>query len=799
MLKIIKGSTLVPTPIVDLKLDSEPHQGSTDPVTSEGVKNAIDGAVGDASEALQEQIDEIAEKAGSGYIPKGEATVATLNALSGQENGDLYTMTDSGTLTDGSLAVVAGDTVAWDATNSVWYKAMDYAPRQYGTNEVHNIPTTITAFRTGDVIPVDGPSGTAKMSKDDLLLVTAENADVRLDKSVYEMLDDVVWHIGALTNAGIDNTKTNRICEDAYLEARIGDSISVADGYKFNIAKYDSDHVLVELVSMRTDPYVFDEDCIFRVGFGRTDNADFNDTTEISNLSLNVVKTDKIAELRDDVDGLDSRLTANELATADIYRKTFSQVKPSFVIGALVYTGAYDNTITNRVRFAKRVFVRKGSTISVDDASHKFNLATYTEDSAASMIQYYSMVTGDNPITIPQDCYISSCIGRTDNADIDIDEASHYKLNLIGVGAIEYVNDRISEKYKRPYLDGVSFDKINQGDAIFGDSDSAFGSLDDTSTSANIMSFIDNAIATKNAEDYAVNPNYPYAKKQSIGYDSSGTYPVNKYTLKSPDVIMINGVSDLVKKKPKIIVVAGQHGDEKGSQIACAHLIDLLTNKYADNFVLNWIHWNAELIIVPCANPWGTTTNNYRNYNGVNLNRNWGYNFVKDETPGNGNTGPYAFSEVETRLLRGLFQTNSDACHILDYHTNNATKTEPLPRLTNWFSLPTEDELLNVDMIECVDSHCYKLTSQFNKEYSFRFAPSKRMFYIDQNASNNLLKGYALGVMGIPSLTMECAAKEEGDSGLYIPRMNKMNTEILANWIYNVCLVYSKYAPLVNG
>jgi len=36
--------------------------------------------------------------------------------------------------------------------------------------------TSITAFRTGDVIPVDGPSGTAKMSKDDLLAVTAENA-----------------------------------------------------------------------------------------------------------------------------------------------------------------------------------------------------------------------------------------------------------------------------------------------------------------------------------------------------------------------------------------------------------------------------------------------------------------------------------------------------------------------------------------------------------------------------------------------------------------------------------------------
>ena len=35
---------------------------------------------------------------------------------------------------------------------------------------------SITSFRTGDVIPVDGPSGTAKMSKDDLLKETAQNA-----------------------------------------------------------------------------------------------------------------------------------------------------------------------------------------------------------------------------------------------------------------------------------------------------------------------------------------------------------------------------------------------------------------------------------------------------------------------------------------------------------------------------------------------------------------------------------------------------------------------------------------------
>lgn len=161
-------------------------------LASSGAVATVEEKVSDASEALQQQIDDIAEKAGSGYIPKGEASVATLNGLSGQENGELYTMTDAGTLTDGSLAVVAGDTVAWDATNEVWYKAMDYAPRQYGTNEVHNLPTTITAFRTGDYIAVDG-TNTAKMSKDSLLALTAQNARIGMatEARVDELFENV--------------------------------------------------------------------------------------------------------------------------------------------------------------------------------------------------------------------------------------------------------------------------------------------------------------------------------------------------------------------------------------------------------------------------------------------------------------------------------------------------------------------------------------------------------------------------------------------------------------------------------
>ena len=49
--------------------------------------------------------------------------------------------------------------------------------------------TSITAFRSGDVIPVDGPSGNAKMGKDDLLKVTAENAVGRRQTSTISFGD----------------------------------------------------------------------------------------------------------------------------------------------------------------------------------------------------------------------------------------------------------------------------------------------------------------------------------------------------------------------------------------------------------------------------------------------------------------------------------------------------------------------------------------------------------------------------------------------------------------------------------
>ena len=67
-----------------------------------------------------------------------------------------------------------GDGFYGDGPTSFFMKYQDVANNVLGY--IKSLATPITAFRSGDVIPVDGPSGTAKMGKDDLLKETAENA-----------------------------------------------------------------------------------------------------------------------------------------------------------------------------------------------------------------------------------------------------------------------------------------------------------------------------------------------------------------------------------------------------------------------------------------------------------------------------------------------------------------------------------------------------------------------------------------------------------------------------------------------
>lgn len=87
-----------------LTFDSAPTAGSTNPVTSAGIKTAIDNAISNA------------------YIYKGSKTVAEVNSLdtSTLKAGWIFNVSDGGIITLGNIEVLAGDNIAW--TGNAWDK-----------------------------------------------------------------------------------------------------------------------------------------------------------------------------------------------------------------------------------------------------------------------------------------------------------------------------------------------------------------------------------------------------------------------------------------------------------------------------------------------------------------------------------------------------------------------------------------------------------------------------------------------------------------------------------------------------
>lgn len=100
-----------------------------------------------------------------------------------------------------------------------------------------------------------------------------------------------------------------------------------------------------------------------------------------------------------------------------------------------------------------------------------------------------------------------------------------------------------------------------------------------------------------------------------------------------------------LSNQPTMFIQGTIHG---GHEWRCAHWVARFRNVISESPYLHNIRNRFSFFILPCLNPFGYVNNSYNNANGVNLNRNWDYNFDV-----NGD-GPYPFSEPETAIVRDL-------------------------------------------------------------------------------------------------------------------------------------------------
>ena len=163
--------------------------------------------------------------------------------------------------------------------------------------------------------------------------------------------------------------------------------------------------------------------------------------------------------------------------------------------------------------------------------------------------------------------------------------------------------------------------------------------------------------------DTLISQHPSYLKKEVLGKDQSNTYDIWKISFKPK------------APKVKMLLVANVHGhdsDTRDASIALYYFIHDICKNWRDNEQLYWLHEHAELIFIPCGNPWGYDNGNRHNSRNVNINRNFSIGRPSSPTV---EYGTSAFSEVETQYIRDMILSNKDANGFIDLHCYGASSS----------------------------------------------------------------------------------------------------------------------------
>jgi hypothetical protein len=157
-----------------------------------------------------------------------------------------------------------------------------------------------------------------------------------------------------------------------------------------------------------------------------------------------------------------------------------------------------------------------------------------------------------------------------------------------------------------------------------------------------------------------------YVTKRSIGKSQD---TVNGVPLAAGDVYDIWCYEFTPKNYEKTIFITTlTHGNEYTGFYWWTQFADLLVNHWHKHPALKALRKTVRIVSVPIVNPWGHKNQKRFNASGVDISRNFNYNWgnVFDEYP----QGSAAFSEAEARAIRDLMAEIAPECSAaLDFHT----------------------------------------------------------------------------------------------------------------------------------
>nr|DAG51727.1 MAG TPA: peptidase [Bacteriophage sp.] len=548
----------------------------------------------------------------------------------------------------------------------------------------------------------------------------------------------LIFENGYILNDGSDGAETKlRIRSKKYVPFFNKALVTDKKIFNFTLYKYDANGVFVESYkNLKETLSGTDINFLYRISVVRDDNGAI---TPADNPIMLLYKKNEIVE--------------NEKLEKSLIKKIESKIDDNDVEMKAYINGAFVESQSRLITkfyylFDNDLFVRNNG---------KYTYSVYYYDVNFNYLDNLVWSSKDRSIDSEKPSgalYIKFGVKTSDDSVIDED----YKTVLD--------NFRIVNRFNRPFisLSGVptTYYEGNQSEYNF-----------DTN---------------KNASEYLEEFKKLIAKDTNatvttLGNDSSGA-EMFAYTIK-PASILYEKLSKNPHTRPKILIVSGQHGFEKGSVYGLYYFAKDLIENYTENEALAYIRGNVELSIIPIANRYGFDNNLYQNANDVNLNRNYEDGFVAGDKKGN-----TALDQPETKLIDDWIKSNNDALFLIDFHTNGKQVLTDWKNV-NWLSIP----YIGLPYSDIVYDACTRQISdntvRFKKEFGLTFGKDTSLGRVDEWKSQPCLDSQAV-LNSMIGITCEGFPAFVGAESVYDADSMKANSEIIGNIILNLLRGFEK-------
>ena len=395
-------------------------------------------------------------------------------------------------------------------------------------------------------------------------------------------------------------------------------------------------------------------------------------------------------------------------------------------------------------------------------------IAFYNGETLLNVLSYGGYANYVRSCTVPATAtHAVFCIGRAMDKKMVI-EGDSYPDDMQEYGVFKLDSQQLPTPADYIHAKGIGINNGIPGGWCETQASDADLSLASTLDYTDYISGID-AIASAHSD---------YVTVTSPGYDATNTYPIKYYTLVPP------GDRNYMRKPiPTVIVIGGIHGGESAGAYAVRTLFVDLCENYLKDERLNYLHNNVRFVIFPVANPYGFG-GTYKNGNGVNLNRNFGYGWddASYESSDKLYGGASAFSEAETQYIKSVIDNNQNVLCVLDIHSNNDAALNRQWKYVNWLSMCTDiqsDALENASLnqIRGLTMRLYEI-GQITEEDGV-------CGYTSHTSGQGMCKSYAAS-KGIWALTAEGCVQLPSDTASYSKDVQRINAEMVENLVINI-------------